>query len=101
MPRSRRRPVGPTPGEPARTATTRTAAVKRSKPAQPAQGSRGQVQVRFGRRAGRGQRHGGARLRRTTCKGSCQISIPPGTSCQFTARGYHDKVVRFRELVGR
>lgn len=38
------------------------------------------------------------KARRTTCKGSCMISIPPGSSCQFTARGYHDKVVRFREL---
>ena len=36
--------------------------------------------------------------RRTTCKGSCTINIPTGSSCQFTARGYHDRVVRFREL---
>jgi serine/threonine protein kinase len=36
--------------------------------------------------------------RRTTCKGACTISIPAGSSCQFTARGYRDRVVRYREL---
>ena len=36
--------------------------------------------------------------RRTTCKRACTISIPVGSSCQFTARGYRDRVVRYREL---
>ena len=36
--------------------------------------------------------------RRATCRGSCVVSVPAGASCQFTARGFHDRVVRFREL---
>jgi serine/threonine protein kinase len=35
---------------------------------------------------------------RSTCRGSCQVAIPAGSSCLFTARGYKDKVVRYREL---
>lgn len=35
---------------------------------------------------------------RTSCKGSCSIGIPRGVSCQLTARGYHDKLVRFSDL---
>ncbi len=36
--------------------------------------------------------------KRSTCRGACTVSVPNGTNCQFIARGYHDKVVRFREL---
>ena len=36
--------------------------------------------------------------RRATCRGSCVVAVPSGASCQFTARGFHEKVVRFREL---
>jgi hypothetical protein len=38
------------------------------------------------------------KTKRANCRGSCVVAVPAGASCQFTARGYHDKLVRFREL---
>ena len=91
-------PVAPPPGETPDGDNPDGGGEKVKNPRSQPKGSRGQVQVRFVVEPVAVNATVVCKTRRTTCKGSCQISIPPGTSCQFTARGYHDKVVRFREL---
>ena len=60
--------------------------------------SHGLVPVRFSIEPGSQVATVICKNKRSTCRGSCQVSIPSGSNCQFTARGYVDRVVRFREL---